>query len=388
MLFTAALCTPVIAGDGDAIHPFVGLGYSYEDNLLRLPDEHPGFGGQRSDALRQAIAGILFDRTYSRQHIFVQGKVTKVNFDHFKQLDYDGKDLLGRWRWEAGRQFSGTLEASYLETLSSFTDFHNGERNLREQRHMLADVAWRMHPSWRLRGAVSEDEFSYELPSLFFNNRKEKRAEAGIDFVSRSGNYAGVVLRRLDGEYPNKRIIGGTLIDEDFQQDEVKARVYWRASGATTLDLLAGWAKRKHAMLGERDASGVNGRATVVYTPRGKTRFTAAVWRDFAPIENTVVASSLNKGASLNVDYLATAKTRLNASVRKEKRNYSVRISTPAAVELSDSLRYASLGATYAATRNIQVSVNGFRESRKGGQALGLHSYRAKGASFSVNVQF
>lgn len=389
LLIAATVCSPVSAGDGDALHPFVGLGYSYEDNLLRLPDGHPGMNGQRSDSLRQAIAGILFDRTYSRQDLFFQAKVTKVEFDHFKQLDYDGKDLLGRWRWELGRQLSGTIEGSYVETLAPFTDFHSGERNLREQRHWRADAAWLMHPSWRLRGGVAEDEFSYELSSQFFNNRTEKLAEAGVDYVSRSGNYAGIVFRRLDGNYPNRRLFAGSLVDESYEQDEIKARVNWRGSGITTLDVLAGWAKRKHAFFTERDISGANGRASLVYTPRGKTKFTASVWRDFAPLESTIVSSSLNKGASLNAEYAATGKTRVTAGVRSERRKYVARPDTVAAGrEMGDRLRQATVGLTWLPSRNVQVSVNAFRESRKGGETLGLNSYTAKGVSFSVNAQF
>ena len=389
LLIAATVCSPVSAGDGDAIHPFAGLGYSYDDNLLRLPDEHPGIDGQRSDSLRQAIAGILFDRTYSRQHLYVQAKVTKVEFNHFDQLNYDGKDLLGRWKWELGRQLSGTLEGSYVETLAPFTDFHNGERNLREQRHAKADVAWLMHPSWRLRGGVAEDEFRYELTSQLFNNRTEKLAEAGLDFVSRSGNYAGIVFRRLDAQYPNRRQFGSILVDESFEQDEVKARVSWRRSGITTVDVLAGWAKRKHAFFTDRDISGVNGRATVVYTPRGKTKLTAAVWREFAPLESTIVSSSLNKGGSLNAEYAATGKTRVTASVRSERRKYVVRPETSATgLDFGDRLSQATVGVTYLPTRNIQVSLNAFKETRKGGETLGLNSFKAKGVSFSVNAQF
>ncbi|HEY1044628.1 MAG TPA: XrtB/PEP-CTERM-associated polysaccharide biosynthesis outer membrane protein EpsL [Telluria sp.] len=389
LLIAATVCSPVNAGDGDALHPFAGLGYSYEDNLLRLPDDHPGLGGQRSDSLRQAIAGILFDRTYSRQDIFVQAKVTKVEFDHFKQLDYDGKDLLGRWRWELGRQLSGTIEGSYVETLAPFTDFHSGERNLREQRHWRADAAWLMHPSWRLRGGVSEDEFKYELSSQFFNNRTEKLAEAGVDFVSRSGNYAGLVFRRLDGNYPNRRMFGSILADESFEQDEIKARVNWRGSGVTTIDVLAGWAKRKHAFFTDRDVSGANGRASLVYTPRGKTKLTATVWREFAPLESTIVSSSLNKGGSLGAEYAATGKTRVTASLRSERRKYVARPDTSAAgLDLGDRLRQATVGLTYLPTRNIQVNLSAFKETRKGGETLGLNSYKAKGVSFSVNAQF
>ena len=153
--------------------------------------------------------------------------------------------------------------------------------------------------------------------------------------------------------------------------------------------MVAGWAKRKHAFFTERDISGANGRASLVYTPRGKTKLTASVWRDFAPLESTIVSSSLNKGASLNAEYAATGKTRVTASVRSERRKYVARPGTAASGrDFGDRLRQATVGMTWLPGRNIQVNVSAFKESRKGGETLGLNSYKAKGVSFSVNAQF
>lgn len=385
LLVACAWCAPAIAEDADAFHPFVGVAYTYDDNLLRLPDDYPI--EQRDDRMLQGIAGILFDRTYSRQQLYAQAKVTKVKFDHFKQLDYDGKDALARWKWQLTDAFSGSLEGAYVQTLAPYTDFHSDERNLRTQHRTHADIAWLVHPSWRLRAAAGRDRFEYELAVQRYNNRTEKLAEAGIDFVSHSGNYIGLVARRLEGDFPNKRVVGTTVIDENFEQDELKARVNWRGSGITTLDVLAGYAKRKRAYLGERDASGANGRITVGYLPSGKTKFTVAVYREFTPTEGSIVSYSLNKGASLGVVYVATGKTSLNGSYSREQRNYVTRVALPQGMDLSDTLTNAQLGVTYEATRNIQLSLSGFSQRRTSGD-FGLGSFRARGATFSANVQF
>jgi exopolysaccharide biosynthesis operon protein EpsL len=387
LLAAAAIGLPAYAGDGDALHPFVGLGYSYDDNLLRLPDG-TDFDGQRSDAMRNAIAGILFDHTYSLQDIYAQAKVNKVSFDHFKQLDYDGKDVLGRWKWHAGPHLEGTLEGEYQQVLAPYTDFHSSERNLRNEHRTFFEAMWRPHAAWRLRGAYTNDRFDYELASQQGNNRTETLGEVGIDYLARSGNYAGLVARQLKGEFPNKRRIGNFVDDQDFTQDELKARVNWKGSGITTIDILAGWARRKHALFAERDASGANGRITMTYAPRGKTTLTAAAWREFAPLESTIVSYSLNKGASLSARYDATAKLRLQASTSYEKRAYNARLNQPVALDLNDALRNHSIGLTYSPTRHIQLQLSAYHQSRSGSNARGLGSFKANGASFSANAQF
>lgn len=386
VLVACAWCAPAMADDADAFHPFVGIAYTYDDNLLRLPDDYPGFE-QRDDRMLQGIAGLLFERSYGRQQLYAQAKLTKVKFDHFKQLDYDGKDAQARWKWQLTDMFSGTLEGAYVQTLAPYTDFHSDERNLRTQHRTHADIAWLVHPSWRLRAATGRDRFEYELAVQRVNNRTEKLAEAGVDFVSRSGNYIGLVARRLKGEFPNRRVVGATVIDENFEQDELKARVNWRGSGITTLDVLAGYAKRKRAYLGERDASGANGRVTLGYLPSGKTKLTFAVFREFTPTEGSIVSYSLNKGASIGAVYAATGKTSFTGSYSREQRDYVTRVALPQGMDLSDRLTNAQVGMTYAATRNIQLTLSAFRQQRTSGD-FGLGSFRANGASFGANVQF
>ena len=88
-LIGAALASPAQAVISDTIHPFVSATYSYEDNLLRLPDGVVGLQG-RSDTLTELQAGLLFERPIGRQRLTAQAKVSRVSFDHYDQLNYNG----------------------------------------------------------------------------------------------------------------------------------------------------------------------------------------------------------------------------------------------------------------------------------------------------------
>ncbi|MGZ3180907.1 MAG: XrtB/PEP-CTERM-associated polysaccharide biosynthesis outer membrane protein EpsL [Telluria sp.] len=387
LLLLSAYGAPALAGDGDALHPYVGVVYSHDDNLLRLPDGASD-NGLRGDNMQQATAGLIFDHSYSLQELFGSVKLNKVRFERFSQLDYDGKEALGRWNWQVGPDWSGRLEGAYNQVLAPYTDFHSNERNLRNEHRAFFEAMWRFAASMRVRGAVQQDKFTYDLASQQFNNRTEKLSEFGVDWLARSGNYAGLVARRLRGDFPNKHTLNGVSIDEGFDQDELKARVNWKGSGITTVDVLAGWARRKHKFFTERDASGANGRATVTWAPHGKTTLTAAAWREFAPIESNVVSYSLNKGASLAAAWQVTGKSRVDASTTYERRAFNARVALPSGVDFSDSLRTHSVGVTTNPTRHIQLSLTAYRQTRGGSAELGLGSFKANGVSFSANAQF
>jgi exopolysaccharide biosynthesis operon protein EpsL len=330
----------------------------------------------------------MYDKGIGRQDLYLMAKFTKVGFDVFRQLDYDGKDIQGRWNYEIGNYLSGNLEASYNRTLAPFTDFHSGERNLRTHKRQYLDLFWRLHPSFRLRAALEDNAFRYELAGQKVNDRDERMSEAGFDYISRAENSAGLVARKIKGKYHHRRLLSNGNIDDSFEQDELKARIDWRPSGLTRVQLLAGYAKRKHAFVGEPDSSGANGRVTVTYTPRGKMSYTAAAWREFAALESTAVSYSLNRGASFNARWDVTGKTHVNARLSREKRAYNARTLSPTPTTYRDALRNASLDITTNPTRKTSVTLSAFRQTRSGVPLLGQGSYQAKGVSLSMNAQF
>jgi exopolysaccharide biosynthesis operon protein EpsL len=377
-----------LAGPSDALHLTAGLGYFHDDNLFRLPEEVPGFLGQRSDSARQTQVGLLFDKMYGRQKLFAKGELTKVKFDFFDQLDYDGKDVQALWKWQLGNHLAGSLGANYEQTLAPYTDFRSSERNLREHRRQYFDGSWRMHPSWALRTAASQDEYTYELQAQRFNNRDEDAAEIGVDYLPRSGSTVGLVARKIKGKYQNRRSVDGQLLDESFDQDELKARISWIASGSTNVQVLAGYASRKYRALAERDASGFNGRVTATYVPRGKMKYNAAAWREFSAVESNIISYSLNKGASAGATWEVSAKVRVDANASYEKRSYNARVLLSTAQDLNDSLKKATLSTTWQPRPTIAVTAALAHQTRSGSPFLGLGRFKANTVSINANAQF
>lgn len=374
----------------DTIFPFLATSYAYDDNLLRLDDVTPGYTGPRSDTSRQIQAGFLFNRPIGRQILSGQAKWSRVSFQHFSDFDYNGKDFLFDWEWHLGNHLDGHAGALYSQTLTPFSDFQSSdtERNLRTRHRTYVDGGWLFHPSWRLRAGLSRERYSYDLLRLRSADRVEDIGELGLDYLASSGSKIGVQLRHLKGSYPNRLVNTPFSLVDGYSQDEVKANIYWRYSATTQVQLLAGWVRRSYADFEGRDSSGTNGRVVVYWAPLAKVRFTGSLWHEFGAVESALVSSSLNNGASIAAAWDITSKVRMDAEVRRQKRDFSAANGLLVSGDISDSTRTESLGLTYAPKPSIQLSLNAFRDKRNGAPIINTGSYRAKGASVSASIQF
>lgn len=389
VLIGSLFCATASAALSDTIHPFASVTYTHEDNLLRLPDGAAlSPGQQRDDNLRQAVAGVQLERPIGRQVLTAQAKVSRVTFSHYDQLNYNGQDFSAALQWHLLEHFDGHVGGSYAQTLTPFTDFHSSERNLRVQRHEYVDGAWRFLPSWQVRAGFIRDKFTYDLLAQRLNDRTEDLAEVGFDYLASSGSRIGLVSRELRGRYPNQRSFGSVAIDEGYKQKELKLNIYWFLGNTTQVQLLAGRARREHNFYTVRDTSGVDGRVTASWNPTGKLRFTAATWREFSAVESSVVSSSLNKGASLNAVWNTTAKIAVNGALRRDKRDFSAAGGIALPVDLTDTIRSASVGLTYNPASVMQFGVNVFTEKRSGSPFLGSGTYKANGMSLTATAQF
>ena len=333
-------------------------------------------------------AGFLFNRPIGRQLLTGQAKWSRVYFDHFDELDYSGKDYLADLEWHIANHLEGHVGASYSQTLTPFSDVRSTNRNLRVLHREYANGGWRFHPSWRVRGGFTRERYTYDSVALRYADRTENATELGLDYLPSTDSRIGLQLRHLKGSYPYRDSLTGLGLDSGYEQDEVKANIYWRFSAITQVQLLGGWVKRKNQVFAGRDSSGANGRVTVYWAPLGKVRFTGSVWHEFAAVESALITSSLNNGASVGATWDATAKVRVDALLRREKRDFSAVSGLDLPGDVSDTTRTASLGVTYNIRPNIQLGLSAFRDSRTGAPIINTGSYRAKGISFNASAQF
>ncbi|MES2159763.1 MAG: XrtB/PEP-CTERM-associated polysaccharide biosynthesis outer membrane protein EpsL [Pseudomonadota bacterium] len=378
------------AGPSDALHPYASLAYNYEDNLFRLADANPGYDNTRSDTSRQAQAGLLFNQTYGRQVVSLQAKVSRVSFDHFTQLNYNGKDMLADLNWHLGARLEGNAGLSYMQVLAPYTDITTRERNLRVQKREYVNGAWGFHPSWRLRLGATHNRYTYDLLSQAYNNRSDRGLEAGVDYLASSGSSIGVQANKYSYKYDQLRQLGSGLVDAGTDQDDVKLKVDWRSTGVSSVQFLGGWSRRTHAFFTERDSSGFNAllKASTVWD--GKVNFDASVWRQYGGVESNLVSYSLNTGGAVNAVWTVTPKIQASAQLKRDRRAFKGLLAASAPVDLSDATNTATLGATYVLLPSVRLNASVFREARSGLAAalFGNGNYHAKGASFNVNLQY
>ncbi|GJI98710.1 hypothetical protein RugamoR57_54280 [Duganella caerulea] len=392
MLRLATLCVvgaaalPAAAQISDTVHPYALASINHDDNLLRLADNAQG---ERSDTYKSVEAGLLLERPIGRQVLTGRLKATRVTFDRYDQLNYNGKEAEGTLEWHIYNHLEGHIGANYSETLAPYVDFHVAERNLRVHRREFFDGAWLLHPSWKLRSAWSRDRYLYNLASQKFNNRNEDIAEAGVDYLPSTTSSVGVRLRRVTGTYVDRNGFTSFFADNGYEQNEAKANVNWVISGASRLQFLGGYVRRKHAVFSIRDESGFNGRLVYDWMPRAKLQLNTTVWREFAAVEGSVLNSSLNKGVSVNAAYELSSKVSATAGARTERRGFSAipGVST-AGLDLNDSMRSTSVGLSYAPLKQLRLDLSGYHESRTGNVLVGTNSYKANGISLNVTAQF
>lgn len=391
----AATCLPVFAADSDVFRPYVGYSYAYDENVLGIPNGANTSGVDLSDTSRRAEAGLAINKRISQQVFAAKLNVSHVNYDRLRELDNDSKDLLGNWNWHVGDHVEGNLGASYVEGLApyvegltSLANLNTRERNLRTKRREFFDGAWRLHPSWRLRGGLSRDSLSYDLETQQAGNRVEDTAELGLDYLAHSGSTVGVQLRHTRGNLPNPQQFGSLAVDNSYDQNEIKAKIDWLLTGKTQLQFLGGYVQRKHDFFSQRDYSGLNARLIANWQPTGKIGVTLSGWREIGALDDLTASYTLNQGLSAGSTWDLSSKLRLEGLLKHETSDYSGTAAVPSlfAEDRIDTYRTASVKLTYLATDHLKLAVEAHRKNRD--SSINGNSYPDNGAMLSSRYEF
>ena len=390
-----ATCAPAFAAPDDVFRPYVGYSFAYDENVLGIPDGANTSGQDLSDTSRRAEAGIAINKRISQQVLSAKLNLYQVTYDHLRQLDNDGKDFLGNWNWHVGDHVEGNLGASYVQGLAPYVQglaplANVGvlERNLRTQRREFFDGSWRLHPSWRLRGGLSRDSLNYDLDSQKVGNRTEDMTEVGVDYLAASGSTFGVQLRHTRGDLPIPQQLGALLVDNSYDQNEVKAKINWLLTGKTQLQFLGGYVQRKHDFFSERDYSGLNARLIANWQATGKLGVSLSGWREIGALYDVTTSYTLNQGVSVGSTWNVTSKVKLDGLLKHETSDFSgtTAFSSALPVGRKDTYRTASLKLTYLPTDHLQLVAEAHRKNRD--STVNGNSYPNNGVMLSSRYEF
>lgn len=378
---TAAQAQSAAGEEGEVVRAYVGLSLTHDDNILGTSNAAIAAGTPKlSDTARRVEAGLIFDKTISQQRLTAGVNLDRTSFNRFGNLDYNGRDIRANWNWHVGSQFEGNLGLTHVRALTSVQDslvatgLPSQLPNVRTQNRQYFDAAWRLHPSWRLRGGVSHYKLDYDQAVQQAGNRSVNDVEAGFDYLARSGSSAGLQYRHAEGDFPLSSL-------NDYSQDELKARVDWKVTGKTDLLFLAGWVQRDNDLAPANDFSGFNGRVNATWRATGKTTINASLWREIGALDDQIVSYSLNRGISLGAGWEITRQIRLDGYLQHERRDY-----TPANLARKDRVNYGSLQLSYYPIRKLRIQTGVYRTVQNSDVA-GI-AYRNLGVSLGTRYEF
>jgi exopolysaccharide biosynthesis operon protein EpsL len=374
----------------EPVRPFASYTFNYDDNVLGLPDEASARAltgsSDLADWSRTLRAGVQFDIRPGRQQLTASVSADDVSYRRFSQLDHRDNAAAAQWNWSAGSHLDGHLSAEHSRSLVPFTDFHELTPNQRTTNRYNADARWSFHPDWRIRAALGRSTVDYSLEAWRVNDRAENAREAELDYVVPSGSAVGVLVRRVDGRYPESTSFNSTTASNDFTQDEARATVDWIFSGKTRLQFSGGIVSRKHPVLPGRDFRGTNARLHADWAATRKISIGADAWREIVPIDDLTTAYALGRGGSVMATWSVSEKLSSVLQLRRENRDF---LQSNAALPVSgyaDTIKSVNWSIRYVPARHWQVDASLFYNSKDANETS--DSFARHGGSIGLQYVF
>jgi exopolysaccharide biosynthesis operon protein EpsL len=391
------MALPTMAKEGDTFRPYVSYARYYDSNLFRLAEGEtaqvvengsivPVTLDTASDQYGVLGVGLDVDWKFGRQQIVASLSETRVSYEKYSSLDYDGQDYSGTWNWRLGNHWSGQLGVRETVTQTSFGDYQNftivngkpfilAVTNLVTANRQYASAEWELHPRWRAGGGAAWVTSENSRLQQRYQDYENNSQYLYLTYLTPKGSKLRGEVRYQDAKYPYRELVASSLIDNSYTQSEYNFFGDWTVSGKLLTHLKLGWVNREFPNVTTRDYSELAGRATVDYFPTGKTALTLAVYREPAPVETANSSFLINAGTSLNAAWLLSDKITARASASYVEGTYQ--LIQPGLPQRIDDTRSGSLSLSYTPLPMATIDIGlqgGNRNSTYSNNDYAFHS--------------
>lgn len=362
-------------------------GYDRDSNPFRLSDTS-AIAGSRSDSVRRGGFGVKAEIPSSRQRFVLEARALRNDYDRFDLLDHTSYGAGATWKWEVGNQWSGEAGYARRRFLGSLEDVQAMVRDMITEDRAFFNAGYLVTPRWRVRGGVDalrwehDDAVRSQLDARIFS------ATAGLDYVTPANNSVGGQVKLSHGEYPNQQPVAGALVVNDYDELEASLVARWMVTGKSTFDARAGYTRREHDEVPQRDFSGFTGRVNLDWFVAAKTLLNFSVWREIQSTEDAAASYVLSQGWGVGPAWAPTVKLVFQARYYQEDREFKgdPGLALVGGVPREDSFDGISLTAGYTPLRNIHLSLGYERGDRSSNVAGRDFDYRL--VSFNARFRF
>lgn len=364
----------------------VGAGLRYDSNVFRTPSgiqaTAPDGSTARSDSITTYNAGATVVLPVSRQQFLFSADLNRARYNRFSNLDFDGQDLRGLWRWELGPWLNGDLGASRSKYLANFATSLGTQRNIRTSDQTFFNLNYPFHPNWRVNFGATQATLTNSDPANRVSDNDTSTRNYGLQYTSGANNYVGIQGTTLDTRFKNPLTVGGQVFDNNYDQNSVSAVVGYSPSGITRFQGSVGRTRREPAQAGQRDITGTTGNLLFNWRPTGKTALTIDYSREFGPAVDVVTASSMARTLTIAPSWNVTAKITLLGTLRRQQRDYTDATGLVTGGNARrDTINAYGLVAVYNPIDRVYVNVSAQREERSSNIANQDYTVNVMGAT-------
>lgn len=339
--------------------PYAFTGIIYDSNVYRTPDNENG------DTATHLGAGFTSDYKLSRQHFLLNGLLDRLTYDQNSSLDHTNTDGAAIWKWQVGNLWSGNLAYNYSSERVSFDQFLTREKDTKTTHRGEFEAGYQIHPDWRLVAGASVSDVSYEERKRL--DRDTTGGTLEVQYRNTRRTRVGLRTRYVDNSFKEKEDVGGTLVDNNYNEADVSAVFYWEGSGKSSLEARLGYTKLDYDELDNRDFSGYTGRLSHQWRISGKTRLDTAIWQETDSKSDEIATYVLTRGVSVTPVWLATRKISARANVTYLNDDYKgsdVNAFLGGGRRREDDIWRYLVSVSYDPIRNLRLSVTYRQENR------------------------
>ncbi|HEX7052534.1 MAG TPA: hypothetical protein VF211_01205 [Burkholderiales bacterium] len=342
---------------------WVQAGAMVDSNILRRTE-----GSPTETVGRVGVGGRKDTYIYGRQMLRLEGRLDGYLYNRFDDLSNVGYGASGEWHWALGGDLSGVLGISRRRYQRDLAQLQRATRDMITETRYLANAAYAIGPSLRVRGALDRVDFDTSASDL---ELRTTGGLLGVDYVTPLGNYVGLEYRRANGDAPISERIDplGVFVDNSFEEQTVALRTgYIGAFLRLTGDI--GRTRRTYSDLPGRDFEGTTWRVRADWLVTAKTVLGFETYRRPASIIDIATSHVVARGVAFGPGWAPTAKLNFSARIMRERQEFSGDPGTALAPDVFplrlEIIRNVRLGAYWEYTRQIhwQFAIDhGSRES-------------------------
>lgn len=376
----------------DQLQLFVAESVTSDSNVFRIAKERDAqaFLGtpKRSDTYTTTTLGFNLDVPVSRQRFQLGSTWNQTRYNRFSDLNYLSRDSRATWLWQAGNDWSGQLGYIETDTLASFSNIQGRTANPLTTRKAYGNAAYLLTPSWQLLAGVAQTEQRNSNAVRRENDIDLQTIDLGVNYITRADNKFGVALRQDEGRYPNRQLIGGFLVDNQYTQRGVGLVADWTISAKSHLKARIDRVQRDYEQLTQRNYDGTIYNATYDWQATAKVKLSALAQKDISSGEDLQTSFVLIKGGALRASYDMSEKINVSANVAYNTRDYlgDPGLALGTAGERIDKVHLLNAMVSYRPMRSLTLQLSGQRETRSSNIPLG--DYTANIVNFNARLAF